>query len=205
MFTTPLLSPGHSTLTLGHEAVGVVHEAGSEVREFQPGDRVASDAITPTGGPAWQAVRSSQSRAPLGGWKFSNTKEGVFAEYFHVNEADANMAKIPDGVPGGMGVYCLTCSLPGSWAQTTAVSRPADSGRVRAGAGGADGHRRARLRGAGSAPDTSARENACTSPAFERGVSRGSPGRGPAYGDLSRRDALVGGGNVQAGPRRPGP
>jgi len=115
MFTTPLLSPGHSTLTLGHEAVGVVHEAGSEVREFQPGDRVASDAITPTGGPAWQAVRSSQSRAPLGGWKFSNTKEGVFAEYFHVNEADANMAKIPDGVPGGMGVYCLTCSLPGSW------------------------------------------------------------------------------------------
>jgi len=50
MFTTPLLSLGHSTLTLGHEAVGVVHEAGSEVKELQPGDRVAGGAITPDGG-----------------------------------------------------------------------------------------------------------------------------------------------------------
>jgi isopropanol dehydrogenase (NADP+) len=45
-------------------------------------------------------------RAPLGGWKFSNSKDGVFAEYFHVNEADANIAKIPDGVPDEMAVYC---------------------------------------------------------------------------------------------------
>jgi threonine dehydrogenase-like Zn-dependent dehydrogenase len=30
----------------------------------------------------------------------------VFAEYFHVNEADANMAHIPDSVPDEMAVYC---------------------------------------------------------------------------------------------------
>jgi len=30
----------------------------------------------------------------------------VFAEYFHVNEADANMARIPDSVPDEMAVYC---------------------------------------------------------------------------------------------------
>ena len=30
----------------------------------------------------------------------------MFAEYFHVNEADANMAKIPDSVPDDMAVYC---------------------------------------------------------------------------------------------------
>ena len=41
----------------------------------------------------------------MGGWKFSNTKDGVFAEYFHVNEADANMAKIPDDVPDEAAVY----------------------------------------------------------------------------------------------------
>ena len=94
-------------LTLGHEAVGVVHEAGSEVKDFQPGDRVVVGAITPDWGhPASQAGYSSQSGAPLGGWKFSNTKDGVFAEYFHVNEADANMAKIPDTVPDDMAVYC---------------------------------------------------------------------------------------------------
>jgi isopropanol dehydrogenase (NADP+) len=94
-------------LTLGHEAVGVVHEVGSEVDVFHPGDRVVVGAITPDWGqPAAQAGYASQSGAPLGGWKFSNTKDGVFAEYFHVNQADANMARIPDGVPDEMAVYC---------------------------------------------------------------------------------------------------
>jgi threonine dehydrogenase-like Zn-dependent dehydrogenase len=34
----------------------------------------------------------------LCGWKFSNSKNGVFGEYFHVNEADANLAKLPEGM-----------------------------------------------------------------------------------------------------------
>ena len=94
-------------LTLGHEAVGVVYEVGSNVKLFKPGDRVVVGAITPDWGDlASQAGHSSQSGAPLGGWKFSNTKDGVFAEYFHVNEADANMAKIPDAVADEAAVYC---------------------------------------------------------------------------------------------------
>jgi isopropanol dehydrogenase (NADP+) len=94
-------------LTLGHEAVGVVHKVGSAVEVFKPGDRVVVGAITPDwGDPAAQGGHSSQSGAPLGGWKFSNTKDGVFAEYFHVNDADANLAKIPDDVPDDMAVYC---------------------------------------------------------------------------------------------------
>src|SRR5579872_3311230 len=93
-------------LTLGHEAVGIVHKVGSNVKLFRPGDRAAVGAITPD----WmdlasQAGHSSQSGEPLGGWKFSNTKDGVFAEYFHVNQADANMAKIPDSVPDDTAVY----------------------------------------------------------------------------------------------------
>jgi threonine dehydrogenase-like Zn-dependent dehydrogenase len=94
-------------LTLGHEAVGVVHEVGSEVRAIRPGDRVLVGAITPDwGAPAAQDGHASQSGGPLGGWKFSNTKDGVFAEYFHVNHADANVAKIPDAVPDETAVYC---------------------------------------------------------------------------------------------------
>jgi threonine dehydrogenase-like Zn-dependent dehydrogenase len=94
-------------LTLGHEAVGVVHEVGAEVKAFEPGDRVVVGAITPDwGSAAAQDGYSSQSGGPLGGWKFSNTKDGVFAEYFHVNDADANMAVIPDSVPDEMAVYC---------------------------------------------------------------------------------------------------
>ncbi|MEV5894991.1 NAD(P)-dependent alcohol dehydrogenase [Nonomuraea fuscirosea] len=94
-------------LTLGHEAVGVVRDVGSEVKEFRPGDRVLVGAITPD----WRDLASqnghpSQSGGPLGGFKFANSKDGVFAEYFHVNDADANLAKIPDGIPDGMAVYC---------------------------------------------------------------------------------------------------
>jgi threonine dehydrogenase-like Zn-dependent dehydrogenase len=94
-------------LTLGHEAVGIVHEVGSEVGRFKPGDRVLVGAITPDwGDPASQAGHSSQSGGALGGWKFANIKDGVFAEYFHVNDADANMAHIPEGVSDEAAVYC---------------------------------------------------------------------------------------------------
>ena len=94
-------------LTLGHEAVGVVHEVGSEVRLFKPGDRVVVGAITPDwGDSASQGGHSSQSGGALAGWKFANGKDGVFAEYFHVNEADANMALIPSDVSDEKAVYC---------------------------------------------------------------------------------------------------
>lgn len=94
-------------ITLGHEAVGVVHQVGSEVRRFKPGDRVVVGAITPEWG-SMEAQNGfpSQSSGALGGWKFANTKDGVFAEYFHVNEADANMAIIPDDVTPEQAVYC---------------------------------------------------------------------------------------------------
>ncbi|HTR60512.1 MAG TPA: NAD(P)-dependent alcohol dehydrogenase [Candidatus Binataceae bacterium] len=94
-------------LTLGHEAVGVVHQVGAQVRRIKPGDRVVSGAITPDwGDPYSQAGHSSQSGGALGGWKFANIKDGVFAEYFHVNDADANLAVIPASVSSDAAVYC---------------------------------------------------------------------------------------------------
>jgi threonine dehydrogenase-like Zn-dependent dehydrogenase len=88
-------------LILGHEAVGRVVEVGGEVRDFKPGDRVIVPAITPE----WRTTRiqsgivpACHSESPLSGWKFSNTKNGSFAEYFHVNDADMNLALIPDGM-----------------------------------------------------------------------------------------------------------
>ncbi len=97
-------------MTLGHEAVGVVEEVGDQVERFAPGDRVTVGAITPDwGSDAAQRGHSSQSNQPLGGWKFANVKDGVFADYFHVNEAEANMALIPEEVSDEEAVY--TCDM----------------------------------------------------------------------------------------------
>jgi isopropanol dehydrogenase (NADP+) len=94
-------------LTLGHEAVGTVYKVGSEIKRFKPGDRVVVNAITPDwGSEEAQNGYPSQSGGALGGWKFANIKDGVFAEYFHVNEADANLALIPSGVTPEQAVYC---------------------------------------------------------------------------------------------------
>ncbi|WP_244950239.1 NAD(P)-dependent alcohol dehydrogenase [Streptomyces griseofuscus] len=96
-----------TNLTLGHEGVGVVHAVGDEVKDFRPGDRVLVGAITPDWGDlAAQNGYPSQSGGALGGFKFANLKDGVFAEYFHVSGADANLARIPDDIPDDVAVYC---------------------------------------------------------------------------------------------------
>ncbi|HZP42166.1 MAG TPA: NAD(P)-dependent alcohol dehydrogenase [Candidatus Binatia bacterium] len=94
-------------LTLGHEAVGVVHAVGSAVRGFAPGDRVLVGAITPDF-TCENCLRGfpSQCTEMLGGWKFANVKDGSLAEYFHVNQAQANLTPIPPGVTDEQAVYC---------------------------------------------------------------------------------------------------
>ena len=81
-------------LTLGHEAVGVIHELGELAAAsglFKVGQRVAVSAITPCYAcDNCQRGYPSQCGGMLGGWKFANVKDGSFAEYFHVNNAVAN-------------------------------------------------------------------------------------------------------------------
>lgn len=86
-------------MILGHEAVAEVVEVGSLVKDFKPGDKVIVPAITPDWGSLEaQGGFSMHSGGMLAGWKFSNFKDGVFGELFHVNEADANLALLPDGI-----------------------------------------------------------------------------------------------------------
>ena len=94
-------------LTLGHEAVGVVAKLGSGVKGFREGDRVLVGAITPDFTcENCQRGYSSQCQHMLGGWRFANVKDGVFAEYFHVNDAQANLTPIPESIPDEVAVYC---------------------------------------------------------------------------------------------------
>ncbi len=94
-------------LTLGHEAVGVIHRLGSAVKGFTVGDRVAVNAITPCYRcENCQRGFTSQCTQMLGGWKFANVKDGNMAEYFHVNDAEANLAPIPKSLEDEQAVYC---------------------------------------------------------------------------------------------------
>ena len=86
-------------MILGHEGCAEVVEVGELVKDFKPGDRVLVPAITPD----WnsleaQAGFSMHSGGMLAGWKFSNFKDGVFSEYFHVNDADGNLALLPSSI-----------------------------------------------------------------------------------------------------------
>jgi threonine dehydrogenase-like Zn-dependent dehydrogenase len=87
-------------IILGHEAVGEVVEVGSEVKDFKPGDRVVVPAVTPD----WRTSEVQRgyhqhSGGMLAGVQFGSIKDGVFAEFFHVNDADMNLAHLPEEIP----------------------------------------------------------------------------------------------------------
>jgi threonine dehydrogenase-like Zn-dependent dehydrogenase len=86
-------------LIIGHEAVGEIVEVGDCVRLFKPGDVVVVPAITPDWmAPGVQEGFSSHDIGLMGGMKFITAKDGSMAEYFHVNQADANLVLLPEGV-----------------------------------------------------------------------------------------------------------
>ena len=97
-------------LILGHEGVGEVVEVGSLVKDFKPGDKVLIPAITPD----WNSVEAQagfaqHSGGMLSGWKFSNIKDGVFGEFFNVNDADGNLAILPEGMD--LGAACMLSDM----------------------------------------------------------------------------------------------
>ena len=95
------VAPG---LVIGHEPVGVIEELGEGVSGYEIGDRVLVGAITPCGQcSACLLGHSSQCGhglgfEALGGWRFGNTINGAQAEFLKVPYAQANLAKIPDGL-----------------------------------------------------------------------------------------------------------
>ena len=97
-------------MILGHEAVGEIVEVGKLVKDFKVGDRVLVSAITPD----WNSLEAQggfamHSGGMLSGWKFSNFKDGVFGEYFHVNDADGNLALLPEGMD--LGAACMISDM----------------------------------------------------------------------------------------------
>lgn len=85
-------------LILGHEAIGIIDSVGKDVKHFKPGDKVVVPCVTPD----WletgiQNTKSfSHDTQLMGSFKFLGSKDGTFAEFFHVNQADANLVKMPE-------------------------------------------------------------------------------------------------------------
>jgi len=118
--------PVKSGLTIGHEAVGTIHELGAGVTGYQVGQRVLVGAITPCGQcEPCLGGHTSQCGGPLGGWRLGNTIDGVQAEYFRVPFAQANLAAIPDSLADEDVILLADIASTGFGA--------AESGRIRLG------------------------------------------------------------------------
>ncbi|OHT10153.1 NADP-dependent alcohol dehydrogenase [Tritrichomonas foetus] len=98
-------------MALGHEVIGEIISVGSDVKNFKSGDKVLVSAVTPDWStiPA-QAGFSQHSGGMCRGFSFTKVKHGVFAEKFHVNDADSNLAHIPgfSKISGGKWSEILT-------------------------------------------------------------------------------------------------
>jgi threonine dehydrogenase-like Zn-dependent dehydrogenase len=91
--------PVREGLTIGHEAVGVLHQVGIGVEGYEIGQRVMTGAITPCGQcEPCLGGDGSQCGGALGGWQLGNTIDGTQAEYVLIPHAQANLTRIPDGL-----------------------------------------------------------------------------------------------------------
>ncbi|WP_040210675.1 zinc-binding dehydrogenase [Clostridium polynesiense] len=86
---------------LGHEAVAQVVEVGNLVRKFKAGDTVVVPCCTPD----WDEVslqkkgsNNAHDSELMKSFKLVSSMDGVFAEYFKINHADANLVLLPEGV-----------------------------------------------------------------------------------------------------------
>jgi threonine dehydrogenase-like Zn-dependent dehydrogenase len=97
--------PVKKGLIVGHEPVGLIEELGPGVTGFKKGERVLVGAITPCGqcraclsGCSSQCSHGGNGYEAIGGWRFGNTINGCQAEYVLIPDAQANLARVPDGL-----------------------------------------------------------------------------------------------------------
>ena len=96
------ITPGR---IIGHEGVGEIIAVGQDVKDFQVGDRVVIPAITPN----WRS-RAAQIglhqhwNGLMTGNSLSVSQDGLMAEYTLVQDADMNLAHLPDEIPLTTGV-----------------------------------------------------------------------------------------------------
>jgi alcohol dehydrogenase len=142
---------------VGHEPVGVIHQIGEAVQGYQVGDRVVVGAITPCGacffcqrGDLSQCAGYEDEWGFIGAWRLGNSIDGTQAEYFRVPYAQANLARIPEGLSDEEVLFVTDIASTGISAVETAKVQLGDAVVVFAqGPIGLCATAGARLRGAG--------------------------------------------------------
>ena len=120
---TPFMTPGD---ILGHEAIGIVEEAGPEVPGLRPGDRVVvpfqiscgrcfmCEAGLQTQCETTQVTSEGMGAALFGYTRLYGAVPGAQAEYVRVPQAHYGPIKVPEGPSDDRFVY-LSDVLPTAW------------------------------------------------------------------------------------------
>ena len=90
--------PWLKDITLGHEVIGEIVEAGAEVKDFKVGDKVIVPCTPTWKHPDLQDGNFWDAGGLFQGINFSNYEDGVMAEKFAVRSADMNLCHLPEGL-----------------------------------------------------------------------------------------------------------
>ena len=115
-------------VTIGHELVGVVAAAGSEVRNVAAGDRVCVNVETYCGR-CWFCRRGYVNNCTdkNGGWALGCRIDGGLAKYVRVPHADTGLSRIPDGVSDEQALFTGDILATGYWAAKISEIGPEDT------------------------------------------------------------------------------
>lgn len=104
-------------IVIGHEAVGIVEEVGSEVKKIKKGDRVTINVETFCGECFFCKngyVNNCEDKN--GGWTLGCRADGTQAQYVRVSYADCTLNKIPNTVSDKEALFVGDILATGFWA-----------------------------------------------------------------------------------------
>lgn len=113
---------------LGHEFVGIVEEAGSQVTRVKPGDRVAVNVETFCG-ECFYCKRGYVNNCTdeHGGWALGCRIDGGQSEYVRIPFADNGLTPIPDSVTDEAALFTGDILSTGYWGAGLADIKEGDS------------------------------------------------------------------------------
>lgn len=104
-------------ITVGHEAVGIVEEVGSDVKKIKKGDRVTVNVETFCGECFFcKNGYVNNCTDKNGGWALGCRIDGCLAEYVRVPFADTGLNKIPEKVTDKQALFTGDILATGFWA-----------------------------------------------------------------------------------------